>query len=212
MDFSAVRVEHDWEHDDLAPDRRAAPRYTSLIRAAKLISAQGEFVCVIRDVSSIGISIRTFHEVPICDRVGLELQNGEIFELDKVRVEGRDAGFLFSGAVDVGQLIRESWAYPKRQLRLNLALPLTVTTLEGRAKAVSQNLSQQGARIDCDALYAIDQTVRIAGEALPEIRAKVRWRKHDQYGLVFDNTFSLRDFAIMAARVQCPALLRGQAA
>ena len=38
-------------------DQRGAPRYTSLIRAAKLVCGQGEFVCVIRDVSSTGVSV-----------------------------------------------------------------------------------------------------------------------------------------------------------
>ncbi len=45
-------------------EQRGAPRYTSLIRAAKLVCGQGEFVCVIRDVSATGVSLRTFHRLP----------------------------------------------------------------------------------------------------------------------------------------------------
>lgn len=191
-------------------DARAAPRYTSLIRAAKLVSAQGEFVCVIRDVSAKGVSLRTFHDLPICDAVALELQNGEMFELTRIRTEGREASFTFDQPVDVERLIHENWEFRKRQLRLNLAIPLIVTTLAGRAEAITENLSQQGARIECDTLYAIDQPLRIEGSGLPEIRAKVRWRKDGHYGLAFDNTFSLRDFALVAAAMQCPALIPDQ--
>ena len=38
--------------DTGSAEERAAPRFTLLIRAAKLVAPQGQFVCVIRDVSS----------------------------------------------------------------------------------------------------------------------------------------------------------------
>ncbi|MEO1048141.1 MAG: PilZ domain-containing protein, partial [Pseudomonadota bacterium] len=74
-----------------------------------------------------------------------------------------------------------------------------------------ENLSQQGARFSSSALFAIDQTVRIKAAdpsaQMPEVRAKIRWRRDEEYGVVFDDTLSLADFARLAARVQCPALL-----
>ena len=190
-------------------EQRTSRRYTSLIRAAKLISAHGEFVCVIRDVSSTGISVRSFHRMPAGDTVSLELQNGEVFDLRKVRGNEREASYTFRSHVSVERLINETWNYPKRQLRLNIAIPLTLSTLTAREEVLTINLSQQGARIECDARLAIDQTVRIEGKLMPEIRAKVRWRKDNVYGLVFDTTFTLREFAILAATLQCPILLEG---
>ena len=64
-------------------DQRGAPRFTSLIRAAKLVCGQGEFVCVIRDVSATGVSLRTFHKLPTDEAIALELQNGESYELER---------------------------------------------------------------------------------------------------------------------------------
>ncbi|TMM48302.1 PilZ domain-containing protein [Qipengyuania marisflavi] len=203
----ATGFNHTNTAEDQQEEQRAVPRYTSLIRAAKIVSAQGEFVCVIRDVSQEGVKLRTFHDLPMCKQIALELQNGECFELEKVSEDGREANFRFDGSVAVEQLIHESWAFPKRQLRLNLAMPLVLTTLTARHEAIAENLSQQGARVDCEAQFAIDQTVRIQGEQLPEIRAKVRWRRDHSYGLVFDNTFTLRDFSLLAATVQCPTLV-----
>ena len=40
-----------------------------------------------------------------------------------------------------------------------------------------------------------------------EVRAKVRWRREKQYGVVFDDTFTLGEFARLAAAFQAPALL-----
>ncbi len=190
---------------------RAAPRFTLLIRAAKLISAQGEFVCVIRDVSETGISARLFHALPGCKNFALHLAGGEAYEITRVWERGNEAGFTFAETVDVRQLISESGEYPRRGLRLGLCFPVTVASLTQRMEGVVENLSQQGARIACDGLLAIDQNVRIEvpginGE-LREVRAKVRWRRDSHYGMVFDDTFTLGDFARLAARLQAPALL-----
>uniref|UniRef100_UPI001B357C11 PilZ domain-containing protein n=1 Tax=Cellulomonas citrea TaxID=1909423 RepID=UPI001B357C11 len=73
---------------------------------------------------------------------------------------------------------------------------------------VSLNISQHGARMECDTVFAIDQSVRIQNDFVPEIRSKVRWRRDANYGLAFDNFFTLREFALLAARVQCPILLQ----
>lgn len=196
---------------DAGVELRAAPRFTLLIRAAKLVSAQGEFVCVIRDVSETGISVRLFHALPGCKEFALQMPAGAIYEVTEKWQRGNEAGFAFAEPVAVSALINESSDYPKRGLRLALCFPATIATLAQRYEAVVENLSQQGARITCDALLAIDQTIRIEVPGISgdmrEVRAKVRWRRDRDYGVVFDDTFTLGDFARLAARLQAPALL-----
>ena len=86
MDFSAaLNVEGNAEFDPA--EQRRSPRYTSLIRAAKLVSGQGEFICVVRDVSATGISLRTFHGLPEAGQIALELQNGESYEISVASVQ-----------------------------------------------------------------------------------------------------------------------------
>lgn len=207
MDFTSGHVSSNLDTAG-SLDQRASPRYTSLIRAAKLVCGQGEFVCVIRDVSSTGVSLRTFHGLPTDVSLALELQNGETYELRLVRQHGFEASYRFLKPVAVERLIHENWNFPKRQLRLNLVMPLIISTLSQKANSVSLNISQQGARVECDTVFAIDQSVRIHNDFVPEIRCKVRWRRDANYGLAFDNFFTLREFALLAARVQCPLLLQ----
>ena len=190
---------------------RTAPRFTLLIRAAKLVSAQGEFVCVIRDVSETGVSVRLFHALPSCKDFSLHMPAGAVYEISRVWQRDNEAGFTFAEPVEVAKLVNESSDYPKRGLRLGLCFPVTIATLSQRCEALVENLSQQGARITCDALLAIDQTVRIEAPSISgaprEVRAKVRWRRDRNYGVVFDDTFTLGDFARFAAQLQAPALL-----
>jgi hypothetical protein len=211
MDTVAGTAQLQPEPPEAGAELRAAPRFTLLIRAAKLVSAQGEFVCVIRDVSETGVSVRLFHALPACKQFALHMPGGSVYEITNVWQRDNEAGFRFDEPVEVPQLINESGDYPKRGLRLGLCFPVTVTAISGRFEGVVENMSQQGARIVCEGVLAIDQAVRIEAPALGgemrEVRAKVRWRRGQQYGLVFDDTFTLGDFARLAARLQAPALL-----
>ena len=192
-------------------EHRTAPRFTLLIRAAKLVSPNGEFVCVIRDVSETGVSVRLFHALPPGAPLELHMAGGGSYEVEPVWERDNEAGFKFAENVDVQKLIHEAGEYPKRGLRLGVCFPIRVSTLTQRCEGLVVNLSQQGARFECDGLFAIDQNLRIESiEAVPEFaeaRAKVRWRRDHEYGVVFDDTFTLGDFARLAARLQHPGLL-----
>lgn len=198
--------------DASGAEQREAPRFTLLIRAAKLVSPNGEFVCVIRDVSETGVSVRLFHALPGGSPLELHMPGGGAYEIEPVWERENEAGFRFAKDVDVTKLINEAGEYPKRGLRLGVCFPIRVATLTQRSEGMVVNLSQQGARFECDGLFAIDQTLRIeTTEAVPEfseVRAKVRWRREQDYGVVFDDTFTLGDFARLAARLQCPGLLK----
>ena len=102
-------------------EQRAAPRFTLLIRAAKLVCAAGEFVCVIRDVSETGVSVRLFHKLPALDDFELHMPAGAVYTITKVWQRGHEAGFRFATAVSVESLINEAGHYPKRGLRLALS-------------------------------------------------------------------------------------------
>lgn len=192
--------------DSSAIDQRAAPRFISLIRAAKLVSTQGEFVCVVRDVSSTGVRLRCFHTLPLESAMALELQNGDMFEIERVRDDGAEASFRFTSEVPLQRLVQETWLYPRRPLRLSIAIPLSLRTTAGLVAAVTQNISQQGCRLETASPLALEQAVIVESPHLPGIRAKVRWRRDGACGLVFDDTFSLRDFSVHVARLQCPML------
>jgi hypothetical protein len=189
---------------------RAAPRFTLLIRAAKLIAPAGQFVVVIRDVSEKGISLRGFHALPGEAPLALELRTGERHRLEKIWERGGEAGFQFVDPVDIVRLIAEAGRFPKRQLRLDIEFPVEVVLLGRRVPGEVVNISQQGARINCSERLAIAQPLRIMSDIFPEVRARVRWRKDGQYGVAFDDTFGLGQLAEFACAAQSPELLAEQ--
>lgn len=207
MKFSAIESDEKGKQQEGGAELRGAPRYTLLIRAAKLVCDQGEFLGVIRDVSSTGVAMRLFHPIPERGRFALELQSGEQFSVQCVRRSAHEAAFTFADNVVVDRFVSEVSEYPKRGLRLAICFPVTLRARGEVHDALVINISQQGARIECNAMLAIDQNITIDGEGLKGVRAKIRWRANGDYGLVFDDTFSLSEFAKLAAQLQAPALL-----
>jgi hypothetical protein len=187
-------------------EMRAARRYTPLIRAAKIVAEAGEFLCVVSDISVTGVSVRLFHPLPRKGALKLEMPNGDQLTIDPVWVQDGRAGFRFAGDVNLPRVLSGHSKWPKRPIRLNLDMPATLSGLTGRFEATIRNISLQGAQIECEGRLAIDQRLRLSSKVLPEIVTKVRWRKGNLYGLVFDTTFQFADLARIVASAQGIAL------
>jgi hypothetical protein len=188
--------------EDDGSELRIAPRFTLLIRTAKLISASGEFLCVIRDASASGVSIRIFHPLPPGEQLTLELPNGDQHAIERVWEREGSAGFRFSVPVDIDRLLQNKSRFPKRPVRLKLQLPALISCYGTTAGVVIRNISQQGALIESPFRLAIDQRLRVEADNLPVIQASVRWRRASEYGLVFDDTFQFAELAKLAAQLQ----------
>ena len=187
---------------DTLIDLREAPRYTLLIRAAKLRCPQGEFLCIVRDASSSGVNIRLFHPLPEHGRLMLELQNGDMHELELVWQDGDRAGLKFLAEADISRIIECPSRFAKRAIRINLAAEGTLASLSASEPVTIHDISQQGAKLTSAVRFAIDQRVRLSASGLPEVNAKVRWRDGTSYGLVFEDTFQFGDLARIAAALQ----------
>jgi hypothetical protein len=192
-------------------ERRSSDRQRAIMRVAKLVSRQGEFICILRDVSSGGVGIRAFHDLPLSEEMSLVLGNGASFPLRHVRGGPQGPAFAFQEPVDVVSILQEPSPYPKRAIRFEVSAPMELTVGDDQFEVIALNLSQQGVRIETDARLAIDQPVVLSSQFLPDIEAKVRWRRHGEYGLVFQTSFTLHEFSLALVKLQCPSLLPASA-
>ncbi|KEO88888.1 hypothetical protein EH31_15765 [Erythrobacter longus] len=197
---------------EAAKERARSTRHLPLIRAAKLVAPHGEFVCVVRDVSETGVRLRLFHATPTGTLIELHMPSGGIYEISPVREAGNEVGFEFKNRIDLADFLLATPSVAKRGLRLGLAFPVQINSLSGPGEGIVDNLSQQGARFFCETPFALDQALRVQcleeEIRFGEVRAKVRWRRDSEYGIVFEDTLSLDQFAELAAKLQCPDLLR----
>jgi hypothetical protein len=183
---------------------RGAQRFTLLIRTAKLVSASGEFLCVVRDVSETGLRLKLFHALPADSHMALELANGEVYFIERVWERDSHAGFRFSAPIDVHSFIEEVSPYPRRQIRLRFETPAALWIDERSLSARVRDLSQHGAQIACESHLALGQRVKLKADGLPVLWAKVCWRSAPLYGLAFEQFFTLEQLAQVTAALQMP--------
>lgn len=181
---------------------RGAERFALLIRTAKLVCDGGEFFCVVRDISASGIRLKLFHALPGDPRALLELANGASYTVEKVWERQGEAGFRFTGTIDVPRFIEERSRWPRRPMRLRLAVPALITADGVAVPAALSDLSQQGAKIEVDRFLALQQKVKLDVRGLPPIVGNVCWRASPSYGLVFQQRFTFDELARMAAGLQ----------
>ncbi|MCC6926679.1 PilZ domain-containing protein [Novosphingobium sp.] len=190
------------------PDQRTGQRYTLLLRAAKLVTGQGEYLCLVRDVSDRGLKVRLFHDLAIESQCEIELGSGERLSLECVWQRDLQAGFRFAGGPrDVQKLIDEAGPFPKRHLRLRLNPPLVLMLVSGGLATPGRlcDISQHGAAIALDRSLPLGAQARIEAPALPLLHARVRWRRGGLHGLVFQEGFRLDELAQLTRQLQQPS-------
>ena len=183
-------------------EQRAAPRFTLLIRSAKLIGADSEYLCVVRDASESGVSVRLFHPLPPEVPLALEMPNGDVHPLERVWEEEGKAGFRFAAPVDVARIVESPSQFARRAVRVRLQVPCDLFVGARRVAGTICNLSQQGAQIRTGEKLSLIQRVKIIAEGMPEVAGKVRWRSNDNYGLSFEDTFQFAELAALAFDLQ----------
>ena len=190
---------------------RAAPRHALLIRSAKLIIEEAEYLCVLRDASDTGVSLRLFHEVPASRFMVLELQNEERHAIELVWRDGERMGLRFCEPIAVHRLIEMRTPFEKRQIRVRLNVPAVIGVGLDTAMCTILDLSQHGAKVACDRTFALDQRVGLVASGMPRVPAKIRWRKESHAGLSFETTFQLAELANIVAGFHSATLRVAQA-
>lgn len=183
-------------------EQRNAPRYTLLLRSAKLVDADGEYLCIVRDVSESGLKLRLFHPLPGSTHYVLENAGGQRFEVETMWEREDEAGFRFIQPIDVPHFIAEHGPFPKRPIRIRLRQQATIAIAGNIIPATILDLSREGARIETEPRLAIAQPLRLESKELPPLDATVCWRRHPAYGLVFRQVLSLPDLAQRVLRMQ----------
>jgi len=185
-----------------AADPRSAPRLALLIRAAKLVSPDGEFLCIVRDASETGVSVRLFHPLPPDGELVLEMPNGDRHPLERVWEEAGRAGFRFREATDLARIVEGPSQFDRRSLRVGLDVPCDLVLAGRRIPAKIRNLSQHGALVSTPERLSLIQRVKLQASGMPEIAGKVRWRRGENYGLSFEDTFQFSELASLAFELQ----------
>lgn len=174
-----------------------------LIRTAKLIFPHGEYPCVLRDISGNALRVKLYGtRLPQDGRpFSLEFGDGERFEVSLIWVRDGHAGLSFTQHNNLMSLIGEQGPFRKRAIRIAVDLSATIKSLGRVIDVTIRDLSHQGAQIESEHTFSMDQQVRIGIPAMGEVYAKVRWKRNPLFGLAFVETFRFEEIAEIAGNL-----------
>ena len=186
-----------------AEEQRRAPRFALVLRTARLLADGREYLCVLRDISASGVKIRLFHPLPRYEALELEFEDGLRHRMEVVWCVDDHAGLRFAETVDVSAVLdARRVRRPRRQMRINVAEPVTLVAGAGTVAGRITNLSQQGVCLETEATLCLRERLRLTSDLLPEMVCTVCWRRKPRYGLVFETGFKLDELARLLERLQ----------
>ena len=196
-------------------DKRDDQRHTLMLRTAKVVCQSGEYVCLVRDVSDSGVGLRFFHDVPEESRIFLELANGALYPIERVRTHAEadytEAGYRFAAPVVLEQFLSEASQFAHRPIRLRLQVPVLLTVDGHDFHAMLADVSRCGAKVHIDRRLPLGAFARLDAVGLPLRFGHVRWRKDNDHGIVFQNAIPLEELARCLHLLQPCAVVPGDA-
>lgn len=192
-------------------NRRAAPRFTLLIRAARLVLDGRDHLCVIRDVSATGMKIRLFHPLPPHRSLAIGLGKSDCIAAHVAWTEGDHVGLRFHAPQSVEVLLdAERGSEGRQPLQLAITLEALVHAGCSAMPARIVSLAQQAARIEVPQKLVVGEQVRLQTAMLPPLLARVRSQRSEAdigvgYDLEFDSPFRLDELARAAMAIHISA-------
>jgi len=190
------------EDAEAGSDRRQGTRHRLTMRVAKLRCRNGEYACIVHDVSETGAKLRLFHAHPPEDHMYLELASGELYAMERRWIDGDFAGYRFSSSIDTGVFVRESGALPRRPIRLRIAHPVRFVAAGEMGHAYTVNLSAHGACIEAGRQIPLGSALRLEIADSAPRTASVCWREEFRHGLAFQQALRLDELARLALVLQ----------
>lgn len=189
-------------------DATHSRRKATLLRTAKVICEAGEYLCLIRELSEIGLSLKFLHEAPRETRILLQLTNGLTYPIERVWAGREQAGYRFGNGIDLAEFLNEDAPHGCRPVRLTLSAPAVITDGQRRAKVTLKDLSREGARFESDAIHPCGTILSFEALGLPQRLGEVRWQDGRLFGMQFQHPLTLQQLADASLSLQ-PMIDRG---
>ena len=183
----------------VVPDRRGEKRHVALLRVALLHAGDTKDLCVVRNVSSRGLSARAYRKFAIGEHVRIEFRSGELLSGSVVWERDWEIGIEFPRPIDVDSVLSSRWVTETGRRR---NLPRIEIACEGRLKTglrsypvMLQDISQGGARIRIEAPTFDKGNIILCLPDLSPLAGVARWAGESELGISFNECLSFERLA-----------------
>lgn len=183
-------------------EQRDEPRAELGPRPAKVICQSGEYLCVLRDVSLLGVGLSFRHAVPPEPRILLQLANSLTYPIERVWIGKKQAGYRFGCEVTLDEFTDEPGDFARRAIRLTIKAPAKLGDGRKLRDIRIVNLSCDGARFECEEDTPLNCLLGFSIDGLETRLGQVRWRDGNTYGMQFQHSLSEQELANCALELQ----------
>ena len=174
-------------HPGRPSERRRHVRQLALLRVALLHAGGVSDICVVRNVSSSGLSARVYRKLAVGEQVKIEFRSGELLTGSVVWEHECDIGIVFPKPIHVAAVLssnRASQATKRRALpRINVECQGRLSTGLKSMAATLRDISQGGANLEVEGPIAILSNVRLMLPDLQPLAGVIRWSSGHNVGV-----------------------------
>lgn len=176
------------------PDRRSEQRYLSLLRVGTMIVDNRRELCLVRNISAGGMTIRGYSPIEQDQDVAVELRQDEPISGKVAWVDGENFGITFDAPIDVIGLIAPLDDGPRPRMP-RIEVGCTAWVREGahvrRTRAL--NISQGGICVESSIPLTMGAEVITIMIDISPIPGRVKWMDGDRFGISFHRVLALPD-------------------
>ena len=174
------------------PDRRSEQRYLSLLRVGTMIVDDRRELCLIRNLSAGGMTIRGYSAMEPGKPLAVELRQGEPVGGKVAWVDEGTFGITFDNPIDVLGLIAPPDDGPRpRMPRVELACTAWVREGANVRRTRALNISQGGLCVESATALTIGAEVIVTMIDISPIPGRVKWSDGDRFGIGFHRVLPL---------------------
>jgi len=190
------------QHDAHPADARRNARLVTVFKIARIETAAGGALCVVRNLSATGSKIETAAPLAADDRIIVEFSSDFVRAATVIWSAAGFAGLQFDRPVDVADILTGGSAATDgpaaRAPRFDLALPAQVAAGDGGSvHATLENISIAGAALTLAAAADVEagDLIRVAVDGLGEMGGEIRWKRGAAIGVRFHAPIPFRRLA-----------------
>ncbi|MBJ6122116.1 PilZ domain-containing protein [Sphingomonas mollis] len=178
------------------------PRLTTILLLGRMVTAGGDWVCRVRNLSSGGLMAECDAPLTVGEHVRIELRNLSVLQGAVTWTQPRRAGMMFSDPIDVPTLLHGGAQDPERRPRaprLSATCPVLLWHLGQTTVPLLRDLSQSGCRLGITSPPPVGTQVRVTIPGLAARHATLRWSCDGEAGFAFTEMLSFDELSAWQA-------------
>lgn len=170
--------------------RRQESRLLTLLRVGTIIIDGERELCLIRNISTMGLMLHVYSRLEEEQRVEVEMKTGQHIAGRVKWIDGSNIGLEFDEPIDVmamlaSHLLSQTELKP-RMPRVEVRCPATLRMGGHSYRVETRDVSQGGAKITLDAVLPTDAEIVLSMEGFHSLHGVVRWCDGEVAGITFN--------------------------